>query len=195
MILDPAFKVVGKGTLAYVGAIALTSDLVGKVFQQFTERGAAFEHTAREQLDQATGRARRRFERATYSLRKNLGLPVATGQEQASMSVNLLVQGRERVLSVLNMPTQETLHELNTQVEHLSIAIDDLRAKMRRPKAEAPTEPLPGYDKMNVDTVVSQLAKFDEAGLRAVRAYEQEHGKRVTVLRAIEEQLVLKPKA
>ncbi len=54
---------------------------------------------------------------------------------------------------------------------------------------------MPGYDKMNVDTVVSQLPKFDEAGLRTVRAYEQVHGKRITVLRAIEERLVLKHEA
>jgi hypothetical protein len=106
-----------------------------------------------------------------------------------------VVQSRERVLNLLNIPTQHTLHDLSAQVDHLSAAIDDLRAKMRRAKSEALAEPLPGYDKMNVATVVSQLAKFDEAGLRAVRAYEQEHGKRVTVLRAIEERLALKAQA
>jgi hypothetical protein len=192
---DPAINVVRKGTLAYVGAIALTSDLVGAAFQRFAERGAAFERAARERLDQATNGARKQFEQTTRDLWKELRIPVANGHEQAPVAGNLLVQGRERVLNVLNIPTQNKLHELNTQVDHLSIAIDDLRAQMRRVKAGAQAEPLPGYDKMNVETVVSQLAKFDAAGLRAVRAYEQEHGKRVTVLRAIEERLVLKPEA
>ena len=194
MILDPAINVVRKGTLAYVGAIALTSDLAGEAFKKFVARGKAFEHTAREQFDHANGGARKRIEQAALDLRKNLGLPVATEPTQLA-GRNLLVQGRERVLDVLNIATQDTLHELDAQVDHLSVAIDELRGKMRRPKAEEPAEPLPGYDKMNVETVVSQLAKFDEAGLRAVRAYEQEHGKRVTVLRAIEERLVLKPEA
>jgi hypothetical protein len=195
MKLDPAINAVRKGTLAYVGAIALTSDLVGEAFQRFADRGAAFERTARERLDHATSGARKRFEQATRDLRKELRIPLANGHEQTPAAGNLLVQGRQRILSVLNIPTQETLHELNKQVDHLSLGIDDLRAKMHRAKAEAHAEPLPGYDKMNVDSVVSQLAKVDEAGLRAVRAYEQEHGKRVTVLRAIEERLVLKPEA
>jgi len=163
--------------------------------KKFVDRGTALEHTAREQFDHAASGARKRFEQATADLRKNLGLPAAAKHEQPATGADLLAQGRERVLHVLNIPTQYTLHELNAQVDHLSVAIDELRAKMRRAKAEESAEPLPGYDKMNVETVVSQLAKFDEAGLRAVRAYEQQHGRRVTVLRAIEERLALKPQA
>jgi hypothetical protein len=194
MILDPAINVVRKGTLAYVGAIALMSDVVGEAFQQFTKRGTAIERTVRERFDHATSGARKRFEQAAHGLRKDLGIPVAAEHDVATGG-NLLVQSRDRVLNVLNIPNQQTLHELNTQVDHLNIAIDDLRAKARRAPAEELAEPLPGYDKMNVDTVVGQLPKFDEAGLHAVRAYEQAHGKRVTVLRAIEERLVLKHEA
>jgi len=192
MKLDPAINVVRKGTLAYVGAFALASDLAGEAFHKFAERGAALERVAREQFDDATSGVRKRFGQVAHDLRKNLGLSIATEQKRPAISANLLVQGRERVLDVLNIPTQDTLHELNTQVDHLSAAIDELRTKMRRAKAEEPAEPLPGYHKMNVETVVSQLAQFDAAGLRAVRAYEQAHAKRVTVLRAIEERLVLK---
>lgn len=195
MILDPAINVVRKGALAYVGAVALTSDKVSETVERFAERGTTIERAARERLNQATSGMRKRFEQATGGLRQNLEAPIEAGQEQPTFAGNLLVQGRNRVLNVLNIPTQQALHELNTQIDHLSIAIDDLRGQMRRAKAEALAEPLPGYDKMNVDTVVSQLPKFDTAGLRALHAYEQTHGKRVTVLRAIEERLAPKAEA
>ena len=195
MILDPAINVVRKGALAYVGAIALTSDKVGETVEQFTERGTAIERAARERFEHAASGMHKRFEQATAGVRQNFEAPIEAGQEQAAVAGNLLVQGRDRVLHALNIPTQQTLRELNTQVDHLSIAIDDLRGQLRRARAEALAEPLPGYDKMNVDTVVSQLPKFDTAGLHALHAYEQTHGKRITVLRAIEERLAPTAKA
>ena len=195
MVLDPAISIVRKGTLAYVGAIALTSDKVSERLDQFAKRGTAIEHAARERMDHTASDVRKRFEHATQGLRQNVEAPLDAGHEQAAAAGNFLVQSRDRVLNALNIPTQQALHDLNAQIDHLGVAIDDLRTQMRRAKAEAPAEPLPGYDKMNVDTVVSQLPKFDTAGLRALHAYEQTHGKRVTVLRAIEERLAPKAEA
>ena len=181
MILDPALNVARRGALAYVGALALTSDLVSEAIEKFAKRGATAQQAVLEQF-KATAR---RFRREP-SQPENEPAPAAKAE-------HMLAQRRDQLLSALNIPTQNTLHDLNAQVEHLSAAIDDLRAKARRAKAEPPAatlaEPLPGYDKMNVDTVVSQLPKFDEVGLKELRAYEQVHGKRITVLRAIDERL------
>ena len=191
MILDTATQIVRKGALAYVGAVALAGDTVGKRFDQYAKRGATVEHDARERLGQARSDMRKRFEHATQRLLQNVKAPINAGEEQAGAVGNMLEQSRDRVLDALNIPNQRTLHELNTQIDHLGAAIDDLRTQMRRAKAEA--EPLPGYDKMNVDTVLGHLASLDTPGLRKLHAYEQAHGKRVTVLRAVEERLA--PKA
>jgi poly(hydroxyalkanoate) granule-associated protein len=201
MVLDPALDVARRGALAYVGALALTRDVVVDTVERFAERGSPVERAVRTRLDHAADVARQRFEQATRRLRGS-SEPAA---EAPTKPADLLAQGRDRLLNALNIPTQRALHDLNDQLDHLSAAIEDLRTQRRQPKApellkpaEAPKapelpEPLPGYDTMNVGTVVRHLAEFDNAGLRAVRAYEQAHGNRVTVLRAIEERLALAP--
>lgn len=50
-------------------------------------------------------------------------------------------------------------------------------------------EPLPGYHAWNVKTAVAALSGLDAATLIMVRSYEEAHGKRITVLRAIEKAL------
>jgi len=197
MVLDPALNVARRGALAYVGALALTRDVVIDTVEHLAERGSPVERAARTRLDEAAGAARRRFEQVASRLRR----PAKRDAAAPATPVNLLAQGRDRLLDALNIPTQRALHDLNDQLDHLNAAIEDLRAQRRQskpaelPKAAELPEPLPGYDKMNVDTVVRHLAEFDDAGLRAVRAYEQANGKRVTVLRAIEERLALAPAA
>jgi polyhydroxyalkanoate synthesis regulator phasin len=182
MILDPALSVARRGALAYVGAIALTSDFVSTTIEKFAKRGTTAQQAALEQF------------KATIRRLRPESAPKPEG-EQVAKAEQMLAQRRDQLLSALNIPTQSTLHSLNAQVDHLSAAIDELRTQARRAKTEPPVapaaEPLPGYDKMNVDTVVSQLSKFDETGLKEVRAYEQAHGKRVTVLRAIDERLAI----
>ncbi len=179
MILEPALNAARRGTLAYLGALALTTDFVSQTIEKFVKRGNAAQQTALEQFKVAARRLRRE--------------PAPAGAPAPSEAI--LAQRRDQLLNALYIPTQNTLRDLNAQVEHLSAAIDDLRAQAQRAKPEPPAtssaEPLPGYDKMNVDTVVSQLSKFDAAGLKELRAYEQAHGKRVTVLRAIDERLAV----
>lgn len=178
-ILDTATTVARKGALAYVGALALTGDVARDTFTQLTERGASAEQTARAEL-----------RRLTRMVRRDASEAVAEGEEQVSEARSLLAEGRDRVLDTLLLPTQRSLHELNNQVERLSVAIDDLRAKTRRQKAAIPAEPIPGYEKMNVDTVLSRLPKLEEAHLLAVQSYEQAHQNRITVLRAVERAII-----
>lgn len=178
-ILDTASTVARKGALAYVGALALSGDVARDTFAQLAERGASAEQTARAEL-----------RRLTRMVRRDTSEAVAEGEEQLSEARSFVAEGRDRVLDMLLLPTQRSLHELNAQVERLSVAIDDLRAKTRRQKAAIPAEPIPGYEKMNVDTVLSRLPKLEEAHLLAVQSYEQAHQNRVTVLRAVERAII-----
>lgn len=173
-VLDTTTMLVRKSTLAYIGALALSGDAVRESFGQLAQRGKRAERAALAQLRQLTGQARHAA-----------GAPLADGQEQISEARSFLMQRRNRVLEAFGLPTQDGLRELNSQVERLSAAIDDLRTKSRRQKPE----PLPGYDKMNVDTVLSQLPKLDEPALYAVQAYELTNQNRVTVLRAVDRTL------
>lgn len=175
--IETASNVARKGALAYVGALALTGDAARGTFERLSKRGANAQHTLREQAQKLANRLRRQ---ASAPAEAELAAPEA--------GPSFLAKGRDQLLDRLQIPTQASLAELNSEIERLSAAIDDLRVKSRR---QAPTmaEPLPGYEKMNVDTVLSRLPKLDEAGLLAVQAYEQAHQGRVTVLRGVERTL------
>ena len=183
-MLNSATGMVRKGTLAYVGAIALTGDMARDAFGQLAKRGVSAEQAAMAQL--------RRLGR---TLRRDAEASAEESHEQAAEARNLLVQSRDRVLGMLMIPTQSNLRELNAQVERLTAAIDDLRTKSRRQLREVSAEPVPGYEKMNVDTVLSQLPKLEEAHLLAVRSYETTHQNRVTVMRAVERALIERQQA
>ena len=178
--IDTASNVARKSALAYVGALALTGDAARDSFERLSKRGADAQRLMREQAQKLANR-----------LRRQADAPAEAKPAEAHKARTLLSQGRDRLFDRLQIPTQASLAELNSEIERLSAAIDDLRVKSRRqPVALAPTpEPLPGYEKMNVDTVLSRLPKLDEAGLLAVQAYEQAHQGRVTVLRGVERTL------
>jgi poly(hydroxyalkanoate) granule-associated protein len=187
MILDPAINVARKSALVYIGAIALTGDRLTQTFDQLAQRGEQIQNSARERLRQVTSEARRMVRR-----------DLAEGQEQIEETSDLITQGRDRLMDALNIPTQTSMTKLNYEVARLSAQIDELRETTRRNKAQAKaqataiSEPIPGYEKMNVETVIAELPAHPEATLLAVQAYEQQHANRITVLRAVERTLVNK---
>ena len=206
MALYPG-NIARKGALAYVGAIALTGDQVTKTVDQLATRGAKIEHDARERFAKIEHGARERFAKIEKSTRAQFAKATGTSHEEAAKPVeapaapaehaaSAFEKGRDRLLEVLSLPTHEDIVKLNQEIDRLSAEIDQLRKQSRRAKAAvvAPAidgaPPLPGYEKLNVESVVDKLPALDEAKLLAVRAYEQEHGKRVTVLRAVERALV-----
>src|SRR5581483_219231 len=125
MILDPALSVARRGALAYVGAIALTSDFVSTTIEKFAKRGTTAQQAALEQF------------KATIRRLRPESAPKPEG-EQVAKAEQMLAQRRDQLLSALNIPTQSTLHSLNAQVDHLSAAIDELRTQARRAKTEPP---------------------------------------------------------
>lgn len=206
MALNPG-NIARKGALAYVGAIALTGDQVTKSVDQLATRGAKIEHDARERFAKIEHGARERFAKIEKSTRAQFAKVTGTSHEEvvepveapvapAEHAASAFEKGRDRLLEVLSLPTHEDIVKLNQEIDRLSAEIDQLRKQSRRAKAAvvAPAidgaPPLPGYEKLNVESVVDKLPALDEAKLLAVCAYEQEHGKRVTVLRAVERALV-----
>lgn len=183
-IRDTATGIVRKSALAYVGALALTGDTALDTFNTLAKRGASTEKAARAQL-----------RTMSRKLRREANVVADQAEEQTAEARNFLTESRDRLLDTLMIPTQHTLSELNHQVERLTSAIDDLRTKVRRQQREVTAEPMPGYDKMNVDTVLSQLPRLEESQLLAVQAYEQGHQVRVTVLRAVERAMIERQQA
>ncbi len=173
MILDPAMNIARKGVLAYIGAIALTGDQVAQTLDRLAKRG-----------EQASKGVRSQLRGTLRTVREEL----VEGQEQVTDAQLDLTSRRDQLLETLNIPSQTAVLELNAQVARLAAQIDELRGTLRR--REAPAEPLPGYDKLTADAIVDRLPKLEEPALLALRAYEQQHANRVTVLRAVERALV-----
>ena len=183
MILDPAFDLARKSALASVGAVALTGDTLSNAVDRFAARGAQLQTTATN---------------GKVDVVKHPEQVLPVSEKQLAKLRSLFEQVRDRLLDMLNLPTQSSVEQLNAEVARLSAQIDQLRAAARRQAkaaAEAPavSEPTPGYDKLNVEHAVELLATLPESKLLAVRNYEQAHGNRVTVLRAIDK--LLEPKA
>jgi polyhydroxyalkanoate synthesis regulator phasin len=174
MILDPAFDLARKSALASVGAVALTGDTLTSAVDRFATRGAQVSKSATNGL---------------LDIAKLQEQVVPASENQLVKLRSIFEQGRDRLIDALNLPTQSSVEQLKTEVARLSAQIDQIRAAARRQaKAtdETHAEPLPGYDKLNVERVVDLLPTLDAPQLLAVQTYEQAHGNRITVLRAID---------
>jgi hypothetical protein len=174
MIFDPALTLARKSALASVGAVALTGDTLTSTVNRFAARGA--------QVTKGATNGRLDFAKL-----QERALPV--NEAQLAKLGDIFEQGRDRLIDALNLPTQSSVDQLKTEVARLSAQIDQFRAAARRQAKAAEVaqaEPVPGYDKLNVERAVDLLPTLDEPQLLAVQSYEQSHGNRVTVLRAIE---------
>jgi poly(hydroxyalkanoate) granule-associated protein len=176
-----------KGALAYIGAIALTSDALAQAIERYSERGAQVERAARARLRRTTAAVRKEVEDNQEQL-------AAESREQIAEARSALERGRDRVFEALHLPTNSSVEQLSLEVARLNAQIDELRASLRR-QARAVEEPVPGYDKLNAESVVDLLPSLSEPKLLAVRNHEQTHSNRVTVLRAIDKQLEAKSAA
>jgi poly(hydroxyalkanoate) granule-associated protein len=194
MALNP-MDMARRGALAYVGAIALTSDQVAKMFAQFTARGGQVEKIARQRFASVEQAARKQVNQAIRPFRAEVEDTMVEREIQLNSAANTLENGRDRLLTALNLPTHADVLALNAQLEQLNSDLDGLHRQTRRQRAELASvtngaAPMPGYEKLNAEAVVDWLPSLEEPALLAVRAYEQEHGNRVTVLRAVERALI-----
>jgi hypothetical protein len=191
MILDPALSLARKSALASVGAVALTGDTVADTFERLAARGEKAERAVRVRLRLATADVR-------ADIAENQEQVVAESKQRIAGLRGMVEGGLGRLAGLLNLPTQGAVLQLNDEVARLSTQIDQIRAQARRQAravevAQGAVEPLPGYDKLNAEHVLDQLQTLPEPKLLAVRNYEQTHGNRVTVLRAVDKLLEAKP--
>jgi polyhydroxyalkanoate synthesis regulator phasin len=183
MILDPALNLARKSALASIGAVALTGDKLTSTVDRFAARGAQLRTTA------MNGRV---------DLTKRQEQVAPASQERLAKLRGIFEQGRDRLIAALNLPTQSSIEQLNTEVARLSAQIDQIRAAARRQARtadEAQASPLPGYEKLNAERVVELLPTLAAPQLLAVQNYEQAHGNRVTVLRMIDKLIEAKAEA
>lgn len=179
-----------KGALAYIGALALAGDAVSAVFTSCAKQGEA-----------VRGEALERWEQVANHAREMTGRPERVAREQLEQAKRALERAQEQILDRLNLPTYTSVERLSEELTELSGQVDSLRRAPLRSAAgvsAAPLNgaaPLPGYERMNAETAINRLAMLDFHGLLELRAYEQQHGNRVTVLRAIERLLAAAPPA
>lgn len=171
MVLDPAFHLARQSALASIGAVVLTRDELTRLFDRLATRG--------EQIEQST---RQRFRKSIRSARHH----ITEGEDQLKSAQTTMISGRDRLFDALQIPTSESIEELQVQVARLMVEIENLA----RPQQKA--LPVPNYDKLNAESVIERLPKLDVPALLDVRTYEQTHANRITVLRAVERALVLR---
>lgn len=182
MIIDTVKTTARKGALAYVGAWALASDYALETVESLAQRGEKAEQAARQQLRESL-----------RAVRGEARAGIAEGEQQldAARDEAQRVTNRisDRVVDALNIPRQDDIKELDSQVARLTVQIDQLRANLRRNEATL-AEPMLGYEKLTADEVIARLPDLDITQLLALRAHEQQHANRVTVLRATEHTLI-----
>lgn len=190
MLIDTVKTNARKSALAYVGAWAMASDYAVEKFDEFAKRGEKVEREARKQFRKANRMFNREVAQGEEQAEELRDEIVDTASSFSDRAADLTNRISTQVFNTLNIPTHTDIEELDSQVARLTVQIDELRSSLRRRQTAVPTEPLPGYEKMNADEVIARLPELNEPMLLALRAHEQQHANRVTVLRAIERTLV-----
>jgi hypothetical protein len=181
MVLNP-IDILRKGVLAYIGAIAMTSDQVVKTLDQFTKRGAQARKRAGKGAKKGELAAPRQVERA-------IGRP-GDDIEESVAATKALDNARNRLPGALNQSAHADVLELNSEIARLDDESDDAGNKTDQQESEVATRLLPDYEKLNAKAVIDRLPTLEEPDLLALRVYEPGHANRITVLRAIERELI-----
>jgi polyhydroxyalkanoate synthesis regulator phasin len=168
MIFDPILSTARRSALASIGAVALARDTLSETIDQLAKRGEQARRGAQKRLD---------------AVERQVRVEVTHGEERVE-------DIRDRVLTLLHVPSQSDIQQLYAQVEQLCVEIDQLQGARQRTQSVVIDEPLPGYSKLNADAVIDRIPELSTQTLLTLRAYEQAHGRRVTVLRAVERTLV-----
>ena len=109
------------------------------------------------------------------------------GREQFQEVEEQVEQQVQNVLQTLHIPSAEDIERLNREIERISARLDAHLAA-----SQAKALPIEGYQDLTVTEVLPLLEGLDEAGLKAIQAFEQANANRVTVLRAIDEKLAMR---
>jgi poly(hydroxyalkanoate) granule-associated protein len=101
--------------LAGLGALATVEEEGTKLFGQLVDRGKQFEEERRQELEEATEKAREQGDQALSQLEE-------AGEETQSLLLNTVNAALER----FGVPTRNEVDHLSEKVETLSRQVDDL---------------------------------------------------------------------
>ncbi|MBA3533132.1 MAG: hypothetical protein H0T73_14530 [Ardenticatenales bacterium] len=132
---------------------------------------------ARERAQANLGEGRDDVEENSSKLESRL----RDGAEIATKVAKVIETRIETMLSELLDMGRRELEEIEDRIDAL---VDRLDAEL-----EDQVHPITNYDEKNVDEVTGELKNLDEMQLRTVRAYEVSNKNRITVLRAVDEQM------
>lgn len=105
-------------------------------------------------------------------------------RDQIHVAEEQLEHQVQTVLRALHIPSSDDIKRLDAEIDRIGKKLD-----MQLTERALAALPIENYKGMNVKDVTAQLDTLDEAGLRAVQAFETEHHNRKTILREIEQRL------
>jgi len=138
------------------------------------------------------------------------GSPLANATSQALDAVTAVQQAGRGVIQLAQTPTRYTQAEIEQavqgslrrlgiptreRVERLTQEVDEMTALIDRRLAAREAEeeaalPLKNYGDLTVKQIIERLNGLDADQLTALRAYEADHRKRVTLLRELDRRIV-----
>jgi polyhydroxyalkanoate synthesis regulator phasin len=105
-------------------------------------------------------------------------------RDQIHVAEEQLEHQVQTVLRALHIPSSDDIKRLDAEIDRIGKKLD-----MQLTERALAALPIENYKGMNVKDVAAQLDTLDEAGLRAVQAFETDHHNRKTILREIEQRL------
>jgi polyhydroxyalkanoate synthesis regulator phasin len=105
-------------------------------------------------------------------------------RDQMHVAEEQLEHQVQTMLRALHIPSSDDIKRLDAEIDRIAKKLD-----VQLTERALAALPIENYKGMNVKDVVAQLDTLDEAGLRAVQAFEMAHHNRKTILREIEQRL------
>jgi poly(hydroxyalkanoate) granule-associated protein len=193
-----------KAILAYAGLWGLAYDEAVSVLEKgktmlerAEDRGESLETAANRQVHKVREEAQSRLKSVEARV-ESFQDKIVNRAQRAEDKVEYDMEAQiERVLERLGIPSRERINRLSVEIEALSQKIDAQLA-VKEPVVVAVTPepvalPVVNYDTFTAKEVIALLEGLTIAELIEIKRYEEEHEKRVTVLREVARRLEAMP--
>lgn len=169
------------------GAEELTFGLVDRAENVSDRATSTAEERLRESIDRlqaARERVQGRLEEQAGELEENGEQTTGRLRDGAEIAMKVAKVLETRIETMVTELIEMGRREIGEIEERVDALVDRLDAEL-----EEEIHPIADYDQKTVEEITSELDSLDEMQLRTVRAYEVTNKNRVTLLRAIDEQL------
>ncbi|MCL4862070.1 MAG: phasin family protein [Caldilineaceae bacterium] len=206
-------KVGHKAALAYLGLLGMAYDHAAGFWRDSNQlaakaekRGEALQTEARARLESIRASVRDEFKQrheafsqpftrletragdALCWLRGQLETQtdaVSEGLAESGKAVEAEIRQQvEETLTRLGIPSRDRLEQLSQELEAVSAKLD---AQLAQPAM--PPLPWPEYATLNARPIIAMLPSLTLEQLQAVRAFEEANASRITVMRAVDDEL------